>query len=345
MWVESWLEAYTDSLHPSILMFEADGTAVGACLLIAKTEKKGPIPLRRLYVNTAGEAVTETVYVAFNTLVCLPAWSFEVARALADHVRALNWDELALDGWYEDACLDDLSNAFPDLEKRTHRVHSPYVDLAELRSNGTTYESCLSANTRAQIKRSIKLYGQSGPMQIDVAPDLPTALGMLDELIDLHRNSWSRRGQIGAFAAPSRLNFHRALIGRAFPRHEIQLLRVRAGDLVIGMLYNFVYKGKVYAYQSGFSACGNNRLKPGLVSHTCAIQYYLKHHDCTEYDFLAGEERYKQSLSTHSRYLAWITFRKRTAKLAFIDLLYFMRRIWRDNRINSAAPHQDGSRA
>src|SRR3546814_15671611 len=37
-------------------------------------------------------------------------------------------------------------------------------------------------------------------------------------------------------------------------------------------LYNFFYRDRVYAYQSGFPRHADNRLKPGLLSHHLAIQ-------------------------------------------------------------------------
>jgi CelD/BcsL family acetyltransferase involved in cellulose biosynthesis len=64
---------------------------------------------------------------------------------------------------------------------------------------------------------------------------------------------------------------------------------------------------KVFFYQSGFMYSNDNRLKPGLVTHTEAIKYYLGR-GLDEYDFLAGDSQYKQSLSNAERHMLWLTF-------------------------------------
>src|SRR3972149_5898684 len=42
-WVASWLEVFGGELKPEILVFEAEGVAVGACLLVYRNERVGLI--------------------------------------------------------------------------------------------------------------------------------------------------------------------------------------------------------------------------------------------------------------------------------------------------------------
>ena len=83
----------------------------------------------------------------------------------------------------------------------------------------------------------------------------------LDELAQLHQNRWTGRGKPGVFASSRFIAFHRDLVARAFPSGGVQLLRIRAGAMVIGLLYNFIYKGRVYFYQGGLRFSDDNRLK------------------------------------------------------------------------------------
>ena len=75
----------------------------------------------------------------------------------------------------------------------------------------------------------------------------------------------------------------------------MELLRVSAGADIIGYVYNLVYRGHVYAYQTGILYESNPRLKPGLVSHCLCIERHLEE-GSDVYDFMAGDARYKASL-------------------------------------------------
>ncbi|MGB0109168.1 MAG: GNAT family N-acetyltransferase, partial [Terriglobales bacterium] len=98
-----------------------------------------------------------------------------------------------------------------------------------------------------------------------------------------------------------------------------------AGEETIGILYNFVHKGKVSFYQSGLNYTKDKHLKPGLVTHACAIQECLAL-GFDDYDFLAGDARYKRSLAKDSRHLAWVVFARSSLKLALIEFLRAVKR-------------------
>jgi len=72
------------------------------------------------------------------------------------------------------------------------------------------------------------------------------------------------------------------------PAGEIDLLRIAAGDQTIGFLYNFRFRNRVYAYQSGFDySVSHPHQKPGLTCHHLAIEMYRRQ-GLEVYDFLAG---------------------------------------------------------
>lgn len=184
---------------------------------------------------------------------------------------------------------------------------APWLDLAELRRTGRRHFDVLSANTRAQLRRSLRQYARHGTLQITPARDVPTAYGFLDDLAHRHQTSWQRRGKPGAFANPRFARFHRALIAQALPRGEVALLRVSAGEEIVGYLYNFQHRGRVLAYQSGFDyAAADRHAKPGLTCHHLAIERSLDESQ-DAYDFLAGDDRYKRSLASRETVLHWLT--------------------------------------
>ena len=125
----------------------------------------------------------------------------------------------------------------------------------------------------------------------------------------LHQQYWIGRGKPGAFAEPFFGRFHHALIHRAAAGQSVDLMRIAAGDRIVGYLYNFVQDGWVAAYQSGF-AFGPDAdiLRPGLVCHLMAIEHYRRA-GRQRYDFLGGEARYKRSFADMEIALLWAEVR------------------------------------
>lgn len=183
----------------------------------------------------------------------------------------------------------------------------PFVDLTVLDETEGGFLDSLSANARYQIRRSARRYEEmAGPLAVRRAASVAEGLDFLAALACLHQSSWTARGKPGAFAGEAFVRFHRALIARGLPRGEVDLLRIDAGARVVGYLYNFVYRGRVLSYQSGFDyAAAGPHQKPGLTCHAAAIKRY-RDEGASAYDFLAGGDRYKSSLSNARTVLHWL---------------------------------------
>jgi CelD/BcsL family acetyltransferase involved in cellulose biosynthesis len=118
----------------------------------------------------------------------------------------------------------------------------------------------------------------------------------------------TRRGKPHAFSRPFFERFHRLLIERHWADGVLQLLRATAGPRLIGYLYNLRLANHVYAYQSGF-AYGETRARPGAIAHAFAIRDAYRSGART-YDFLAGDNRLKQSFATDSAPMLWQVIQK-----------------------------------
>ncbi len=138
------------------------------------------------------------------------------------------------------------------------------------------------------------------------AAGVAEAVAFLQALAVLHQATWTARGRPGAFANPEFARFHHALLARAVPRGEAELLRIAAGEKLVGYLYNLRFRGRVYAYQSGFDyAAAGAHEKPGLTCHHAAIAL-ARREGATRYDFLAGGDRYKTSFANAATTLHWL---------------------------------------
>jgi CelD/BcsL family acetyltransferase involved in cellulose biosynthesis len=252
-----------------------------------------------LFLGETGDPGWDSVFIEHNGPL--------LARGHAAAVTAAIWAAL---GNGRRLVLSGVPAARPDMPGLlpvTRAVRTaPYADLAALPAAKDAYLATLSANTRHQLRRSARRYGQAGPLAITRAMTVTEGLAFLDALADLHQATWTRRGRPGAFAVPEFRRFHRELVASGLPRGEIDLLRVTAGDKPLGYLYNFRFGGTISAYQSGFDyAAADAQHKPGLTCHHLAIELY-RSEGMRRYDFLAGEDRYKTSLGQAAETLHWV---------------------------------------
>jgi CelD/BcsL family acetyltransferase involved in cellulose biosynthesis len=326
LWVKHWLAVQGQLLAVTPFMYpEGEPAPRAMALLVESHVRRGPLVFRRLHLNTDGERAAESVYIENNALLCRPESRVEALQALVARVSRSRVHEFVVAGMDDDE-LGRFVSAFagwvPDIDTRP----SPYVDLGKVREQGGDLLPCLRANTRAQLRRALKKYEHTAPLQYDVARTPGDATQLLSELIALHELRWQRRGHSGAFASQARRDFHFHFAADAVPKGAAHLMRVRCGDDTVGVLYNLTAHARVNFYQSGFRVTNDPHLKPGWVSHYLAIRHFAEL-GYREYDFLAsapGESRYKHSLSTDERSLHWLTLARPSFRNA---LLRYARRL------------------
>ena len=323
-WVETWLEEFGALLEPRFVELRDEDRLIGACALVRSSVRKGPFTIRRLYLNTSGEDDADSPCIEFNTLLCEHGYEAAVARALRDAAERLRdeepWDELVADGIVEGEGLSALQEAFAGCPQVGQTKPSFYIDLDAVRRGGKPFLEMLSAAERKHVRHSIRKYSEIGELRFEQADNVDDAQRFLDELIVLHQRTWNERGFAGSFASSAFERFHRKLVVRCFPAGEIQLQRVRAGQATIGVLYNFVFRGKAYFYQCGYDYSHGKRFAPGMVAQTLAIQWAADH-GLNEYDLMAGDVDYKRKLSSTYRTLHWDAWQSPGVKMKAFELL------------------------
>jgi CelD/BcsL family acetyltransferase involved in cellulose biosynthesis len=321
-WVENWLACLPHESAPRLAVVFAGGAPLSAFFLAKRFVLRNRVmPSRALYFNTTGIPRIDLLWIEYNGLVGHD-------MPLVDLLRLIprGWDELYLPGLHERA-FGDVTTTHDTRVIVERRVPSFYVDLEKARAKG--YLALLSGQTRSQVRRAQR---EAGALFTEVARDASSAIDIYSELVALHTAQWRAKGKPGAFADPWFDRFHRRLIVERFAHGEMQLVRVRNDRETIGCLYNFVYNSRVLQYQSGLATFDNPHLKPGFVCHTAAIEHALTH-GLAIYDFLAGDMRYKKSLSTDESIMVWARVQRRRLRFVVEDRL----RQWRERR-RAASP-------
>ena len=330
-WIGCWLRHLPSGLTPRLLTVSSGSEVVGLGVLVARRETRhGLLRVRGLHLNETGDRRIDPISIEYNGV--LADRSFGNASVIRRSLTWLaanedGWDELNLGGLnaetaeiWEKAAVDNGLGIRVQAKRRCD-----CIDFEAIRRSEVEYLGALSRNARHQVRRAMRLYEAAGPLRLQAAQTVEDALDMLGELKMLHQAYWTRRGHAGSFARGFFESFHHDLISKRFDAGEIQLLRISAGEKLIGCLYNFVKDGRVYAYQSGFDYDADRRLKPGLVSHCLAVRHNLAQ-GALIYDFMAGDSRYKRSLGTDSHALYWLVVQRPAVHLRFENALRAIKR-------------------
>ncbi|MEY2687958.1 MAG: hypothetical protein RL375_2156 [Pseudomonadota bacterium] len=304
-WIGSWLACLPPDQAPHLLSARRHGELVGLALLGRRQARRhGFVSSRSLHLNASGDRVTDAIAIEYNGMLIGRDEQTQVQQAMLDHLVSslTDWDEFYLPGLTE-------APAGIEQARGTHYIveHKPVflVDLERVREREGDYLAVLSQQSRYQVRKSEKACAKLGAITLDAAGTLDQANAYLEGLKALHQPYWIARGKPGAFASDFSNRFHHHLLSQAFDRGEIQLLRVKLGDSVLGYLYNFVHRGHVYNYQTGIDYSRlEGSVSPGLVCHARAVSH------CAAlgldlYDFMAGDQRYKRAMSTQSSQLSW----------------------------------------
>jgi CelD/BcsL family acetyltransferase involved in cellulose biosynthesis len=321
-WIGCWLAEA--AITPELIVGRAVGTVVLLGLLMP-TERRSRLPLNipGACLHTTGNPDQDVITIEYNGFLIArecpghhPGRTEDAAtRFLLDRPAvSTGIDELHLRNVASRYVLDTDSPATAVLRELVWSKPSWRVDLKAIRASGAHYIDSLSANTRQQIRRSMRLYRQQGELVATRARDIPEALAFLDGLKALHQPYWTRRGEPGAFAFPFFERFQRRLIETCHEHGGVELIRIARGDIAIGYLYNLMFRRRVYSYQSGFLFEADPKLKPGLVSHCLCIEMHEREGDDV-YDFMAGANRYKANLGGPGPEMNYVVLRRPTVPI------------------------------
>jgi len=314
-WTESWIQVYGNVVPFRFLIAESNGVARGICLLTSGTgQKLGPFSIRTLHLGTAGEPQPGSVCVEYNRLLVEPEFQAELIALVATEIHHdQSWEQLRLDG-FSSADLQPWLTHFPGAEVRSR--DSRYFDLEAARLSEKQVIDLLGRSTRSNLRRRLKQYG---PLECEWAETIEQAEEILQELITLHQARWESAGQPGAFASPHFRDFQLLVNLKLFLEGKVVLFRVRHQAETVGCLLLLVDENRLLDYLSGF-ADFDVKPSPGLTTHYLCMEQALQR-GFRAYDFLVGEKRHKENLSSEINQLCWLSWSRPSWKLKGLEHL------------------------
>lgn len=306
-WISTWIQSYSPAII--IVKVEYQGQLVALGLFTSSTERRHfVINAKQLRMLQIGSVSKDQIWVEYNDFICQKEHQIEAVNAGIKHLIKHNLfsshDEMIL-SMIVKSRADNIVHSVPKSEILfTRPCYS--VDLDAIRTQNKDYLQSLKSNTRYQIRRSIRHYEKShGKVELIHSTSTDEALSFFDETAPLHIQRWYDSG----FKNPEFIKFHKSLIEKFYNEGRIHLIKVKAGDSVIAILYYLINNGCVSFYLQGLLYEQDKMLKPGLVAHSLATQYFIDN-GMMIYDYMGGYSQYKTQLANRSEDLATIRIQK-----------------------------------
>jgi len=326
-WLLTWWRTFgpVGGRRLSTLLIREDGRLVGMVPLLRRLAlHRGLVPFRRLELLGSGEPEQHEIASDYIGVIAERGREEAVARRLVSVLEGRDmgtWDDVVLPEMNGEGELPALlETAFREagFDARMTVVNEAYyVPLAQtweefLGSLGTRRRGCL----RRQL-REFEGWAESWEIRSARTPE-ELAEGK-KVLTDLHGSRWRAAGHGGSFSSPLFQAFHDELMPRLLAADALDLSWMTVAGRPVAALYNVIWNGKVYAYQSGRITDVPNGVSPGIAMNAYSMKRAIER-GLREYDFLGGPTTHKRDFTPHKRPLVSLRvsrapFRERARQL------------------------------
>ena len=298
-WVSAWRHTLGagHSLAVVAARHPGDGSLLGLAPFAAEERRApGGLRYRALVFLGSGPAAPDhldlIVRQEWEAAVAAPLWGAVLRRARPDLAD--------LDGVQAGGLLEALTlRRRADRRRFAEAIPGPYLPLPP---TWEEYEAALGRNLRQNLRRYARRLDEEAPgpvtRRLVVRPEDvdPT----LDDLARLHQQVRRSRGQAGAFRSPELTAFHHLAARRLLEAGRLRLHRLDVGGRAVAVIYCIRQRDVVSFYTTGYDA-EYARFGPGrdLMAHAIGAAIA---EGATEFDFLRGDEPYKDHWGARLRH-------------------------------------------
>lgn len=298
-WLSAWWQVYGAAHALFVLDVQSAGETVG---IVPLTIRQGRV--RRVTFMGAGKIMPNHLDV-----LALPGREHAVAAAgwayLREHCD--EWDLVDLTDIAAGSPLVQAIEREAGAEGIQFRKQvSSLAPYAALPASFDAYLNLRGATTRKHLQYYRRRLSRDLPGAQFCRVSTPAELDRVFEaLVRLHQARWTARGEPGSFKRPGFTEFH-TLAAHAGLRDgtlRMYYLLVRddnlVGDAIAGVFYCYRTGERVCYYLSGFDD-QLNKYSPGTLLLAHALEQSIAE-GAREFDFLQGDEGYKEHWATGSR--------------------------------------------
>lgn len=201
----------------------------------------------------------------------------------------------------------------------THQESGHFVPLGQV-----SPELHWSSSLRRSIRSTEKYATEK---QWDLIPCSPEeSWAYLEQASSFHIEKWQGTSTPSGFTNQHFRQFHQTLL--CDHPERVLLFRVQAKQEIIAVIYLLRAQKTLGFYLGCYADKFPAKVKLGLWAHA-KIMAWATAHGYTEYDFMAGDARYKAEFSPHRRQYIALSLHKRTFKSALYLTAVSLRHQWR----------------
>ncbi len=314
-WISSWIKTY----NPEIVLVTAshDESLVAVGIFTLSIEKRhGFVTSRQLRLHQMGDNLLDQIWMEYNDFLSHPEHKDAATNACLKALQQVHtgFDEIVISM----ARISRAKAIITQIDEASISFTRPCyaVDLEKIRQHKKPYLLTLNSNTRYQIRRAIRHYENlHGPLSIQIANNEEEELQLFREAGPLHIKRWDDSG----YHNPEFIRFHENLIRQNHEKQSTRLMKILSGQVTIAIIYYHIVDKNVYFYLHGLLYETDPKLKPGLVAHAMATQYFIDR-GMNYYDYMGGYSQYKIQLADPSEELATVIIQKPRAGFYLEDL-------------------------
>jgi len=227
----------------------------------------------------------------------------EILSALAQYFQAnfRQWDVIRLQPIREDSLLkrEDL---FLSKIGYPFRIRQCSIgSFLKIRPDWENYEDALSKKCACSMRRKVRKIFRKFPGDYQVTSDVGSIGDAVNQLMVLHQKRMQKMYQVGAFCELRAQEEFQILAQEFAKRGMSKVHAISFSEQTIASGLTFEFDGTISYYQCGFDL-DYRRLSPGTVLQAMCINQAIKD-SATEFDFLRGNEPYKQKWTNGQRQL------------------------------------------
>jgi CelD/BcsL family acetyltransferase involved in cellulose biosynthesis len=303
-WMATWWQVFGDdsgysgNRQPFVIGVRDGRTVVGLAPFLLRTVPAltlgpGLGRLRRLEFMGSGEDECDEVCSDFLDLYAASGYEDQVAAAVWQRMLAERprWDEAVFRNVLDTSLLARFVQpmARDDGCGATRRPSGErfWVDLSG--GDFNAYVDGLSKKKKKRIfyyRRRLEKEGGFVERRLQERGEIPR---FLDEIARLNRLRQGQKGMASAWQSARFREFHALVAPRLWDLGWLDLRLWERDGRSVAALYNFLYEGTIYYYQSGFDTEAFGNVSPGLVTISHVIEWGFNNRQ-RRYDFLVGAE-------------------------------------------------------
>ncbi|MBO9490496.1 GNAT family N-acetyltransferase [Endozoicomonas sp. G2_1] len=287
-WIGSWLKQLPmDFFLVKVLQSKR---LVGLAVIVEKRRKTlGVFNTSQWWLNRSGCHAYDQCWIEENTALAAIGYEHIVNRAICSFLlKQKQWQEFILG-----MAGKEVYQEYAGIADRKRILIDDVGYSVTLESDEWQYAAqVLSRKTRQKIRQTEKILSSQGELCFEVLTGRADKNEQYTNIQRLHKFRWQ-----GTVTPSGFENMHfQAMIHNLIQNDKTEFSVLTLNQSPVAYLINFVHEGKVNFYLSALERFSDPKVKVGMLVHQKSIEYYANR-GMSVYDFLAGEARYKASMS------------------------------------------------